>query len=185
MKKVQKKQPRSVNLSKNTKKGIIKQTTTHKRRHFHLPAIRKTNQKLIGLTGYKNQIYHLRVGTSKAECEWLNFMEKVFGCKIEREKVILGMPTIGNKREMFVVDGYIPKGNIVMEYNGSRWHGNPKLFNPNAYDAQLRCTYKELYMKTLRRYHVLNSLGYRVFRVWDTDWKKGINGSYWKPGDPV
>lgn len=182
MKKIQKKPITGRSISK---KPTVKAPTRRRRSHFHLPSLKRSNQKLIGLTRYKNRTYHLRVGTSAAEKIWLDKMESVFGCKIEREKVVLGMPIIGNKREIFVVDGFIPKGNIVLEYNGSRWHGNPRMYNPNQYDLQLKCTYKELYLKTLRRYQVLTALGYKVFRVWDIDWKKGINGSFWKQGDPV
>ena len=35
------------------------------------------------------------------------------------------------------------------------------------------------------RQQVLNALGYKVFYVWEMDWKKGSKGKFWKPGELV
>lgn len=185
MKKTQKKPLTGISLSKLRGKSTIKKTITHRRKRFHLPTMRKGNQKLIGLTGYKNRTYNLRIGQSKSEVLWLNSIEPMFGYKIEREKAVLGLPTIGNKREIFVIDGYLAKGNIAFEFLGSFFHGDKRLYDQNTYCKMLKCTYGQLYAKTLRRFHVLSSLGYKVFYVWELDWKKGNKGKFWKPGDPL
>lgn len=182
MKKVQKKPITGRSISK---KPTVKAPTRRRRSHFHLPSLKRSNQKLIGLTGYKNRTYNLRIGQSKSEVVWLNSLEPIFGCKIEREKVVLGMPVIGNKREMFVLDGYIPKGNVAFEFLGGFFHGDKRLYNPNNYCKMLNCTYGQLYAKTVRRFQVLHALGYKVFYIWELDWKNGSKGKFWKPGDPV
>ena len=185
MKKVQKKPLTGISYSKLVKKTPTKKTTAHRHKKFHLPTIKRTNQKLIGLTGYKNRTYNLRIGQSKSEVLWLNSIEPMFGCKIEREKAVLGLPTIGNRREIFVVDGYLAKGNVAFEFLGNYWHSNPKMYDPKAYSQMLRCTHGQNYLKTVRRFQVLSSLGYKVWYVWESDWKKGSKGKFWKPGEPV
>ena len=139
----------------------------------------------FGLTGYKNRKYNLRIGQSKSEVVWLNSLEPVFGCKIDREKAVLGLPTVGNRREILVLDGYIPKGNIAFEFLGNFWHSNPKMYNSKDYCAMLKCTHGQNYAKTVRRFQTLHSLGYKVWYVWEADWKKGSRGKFWKPGGLV
>lgn len=182
MKKGQKKPIIGVSL---TKKPAKKNPVRRRRTHFQLPTIKRSNQKLIGLTGYKNRKYNLRIGQSKSEVVWLNSLEPVFGCKIDREKAVLGLPTVGNRREILVLDGYIPKGNIAFEFLGGFFHGDRRLYNPNDYCKMLKCTYGQLYAKTLRRFQTLHSLGYKVFFVWELDWKKGSRGKFWKPGELI
>ena len=182
MKKGQKKPIIGVSL---TKKPAKKNPVRRRRTHFQLPTIKRSNQKLIGLTGYKNRKYNLRIGQSKSEVVWLNSLEPVFGCKIDREKAVLGLPTVGNRREILVLDGYIPKGNIAFEFLGNFWHSNPKMYNSKDYCAMLKCTHGQNYAKTVRRFQTLHSLGYKIWYVWEADWKKGSRGKFWKPGGLV
>lgn len=129
--------------------------------------------------------YNIKVGTSKAENIWLNKLELVFRTKIIREQIIYGPIINGNKRQLWVVDGYIPQRRIVCEYNGSRYHGAPKIYPPNKFDKQLGCTYGELYQKTYNRYNYLISCGYSIFYIWDYEDKKGIIGKFYKAGEPL
>lgn len=129
--------------------------------------------------------YNVKVGSSKSERIWLNKMEHVFGVKIIREQIIYGPIINGNKRQIWVVDGYIPDKKICFEYNGSAWHGNPRKYDQRAYFKMTNCTYGELYQKTYNRYNYLLSLGYSIFYVWDDEDKKGLLGRFYKAGEPL
>ena len=128
--------------------------------------------------------YNIKVGTSKAEKIWLDKMERVFNTKIIREQLIYGPIINGNKRQIYVVDGYIPNKRICLEYNGNRAHGGIG-YPHNKFDKQYGCTYGELYRKTYIRYNWLLQNNYAIFYVWESDDKKGIIGKFYRAGEPL
>lgn len=129
--------------------------------------------------------YNIKVGSSVSEARWLNKMETVFSSKIIREQLIYGPIIQGNRRQIYVVDGYIPQTRVVFEYLGNYYHGNPRLYNQREYCNHLKCTYGQLYQKTYSRFNYLCTLGYKVFYVWEDEDKKGIGGKFYKPGTVV
>ena len=147
------------------------------RKYYTTPLCRrkKSNQQLVPIG--KGQ--HIKVGSSKIEGEWIDKL----GVKI-RSYVIYGFSKTMNKRQIYVVDGYDPKNKICFEMNGNRYHGGVG-YPHHKVDPTMKVTYGELYRKTLERYYVLHSLGYKIFRVWESDYKKGRIGLFWNPGDPV
>ncbi len=64
--------------------------------------------------------------------------------------------------------------NTVYEFNGSFWHGDPRIFD--HIDINKRCgqTYGELYSRTLQKKNKLTSLGYLVKTVWQLDYRNGF-----------
>lgn len=80
---------------------------------------------------------------------------------------------IGNRR--FFADGFDPRTNIIYEFNGDSWHGNPKLFKSEDIHPVNKKTYGELYQKTLERKSKLEAAGYKVISIWESDFKKEIN----------
>lgn len=129
--------------------------------------------------------YNIKVGKSVSEEKWLKKLEMVFNTKIIREQLVYGPIINENKRQIYVVDGYIPEKRIVLEYLGSAWHGNPRLYNPRAYFKVTKCTYGELYQKTYDRFNYLLRLNYKVFYLWEDEDKKGILGRFYKAGESL
>lgn len=76
-------------------------------------------------------------------------------------------------KKIFKADGFIKGLNLVLEYNGDAFHGNPKLFRDddlcNPYSWQ---TAKELYDKTMLKKKLLEKAGYHVLTIWENDYKK-------------
>lgn len=128
---------------------------------------------------------NVKIGKSLSEEKWIQKLEIVFNTKIIREQIIYGPIINGNRRQLLVVDGYIPNQRIVCEFNGDYYHGNPKLYDQRAYCKQLKCTYGELYQKTYARYNWLLQHSYKVFYVWENDYKKGIIGKFYRAGEPL
>ncbi len=134
---------------------------------------KKGNQKLIPIGGS-----NIKTGTSKAEKVWLDRL-----CVPVRSQVIYGLRTVGNRRQPYVVDGYNPVTNTVYEYNGEVFHGSHRIpcKNRDLPDKWLKKSPNQLYNETVNRYQVLCSLGYKVFFVWEYDFKNGKSiGRYYR-----
>lgn len=129
--------------------------------------------------------YNIKIGKSVSEERWIQKLEMVFNTRIIREQLIYGPIITGNKRQIYVVDGYIPDKRICLEFNGDYYHGNPKIYDQRSYCKQLKCTYGELYQKTYLRYNWLLQHNYAVFYVWEADYKKGAIGKFYKAGEPL
>lgn len=114
----------------------------------------------------------IRVGSSKAENLWLDKLN----IRV-REKVII----IAGK--MYVVDGFDPRTMTCFEYNGSHAHGAHKLYPTNR-DTKtwLGKTPNELYYGTLERYRILKLHGFKIFFVWDYQFKRGELGRLYRGG---
>ena len=110
---------------------------------------------------------------SKAQINWLNFIQIKDDIHIEhaengKEFII---PTT-----RFKADGYCRTTNTIYEYHGTYWHGDPKKFNTNEINKTTKCTFGELYKKTLEKEEQIKNLGYNLVVIWESDWNK-INKS--------
>lgn len=77
-----------------------------------------------------------------------------------------------DSRTRHYVDGYSKKYNLVLEYFGSRWHGNPTMFymndnTVNPYDTSVTA-YDYLHRTMVTEKKILD-LGYNYIRIWDID----------------
>ena len=66
------------------------------------------------------------------------------------------------------VDGYNEHNNIIYEYLGSFWHGNPKIYNPSDINPVCKKSFGELYQKTIDRIAKFESKGYTVVYEWSS-----------------
>ena len=72
-------------------------------------------------------------------------------------------------------DGYSENKNLILEYHGDFWHGNPKIYNPEEINSVTTTTYGELYQKTLEKQRFCEESGYKYISIWESDWLRGIN----------
>ena len=63
-------------------------------------------------------------------------------------------------------------GNIIVEFNGDFWHGNPEVFPSEKINKINKKSFGELYQKTIRKEQELKNLGYVVISVWEDDFRK-------------
>lgn len=99
---------------------------------------------------------------SKSENQWLNEMNIPNDNK-HRQKILYE----------YRVDGFIPEENKIYEFLGDYWHGNPNIFQPTDLNKHNDKTMGELYNNTIHRFNDLISYGYRLFYIWESDYKKG------------
>lgn len=96
---------------------------------------------------------------NKSENEWLDIMD--ISNKNRQIK-------IGN----YTVDGYDPESNIIYEFYGDYWHGNPNIYNPNHINRNNKKSFGLLYTETIYRENTLRNMGYNVISIWENDFIK-------------
>lgn len=111
---------------------------------------------------------------SKKSIEWLKNIEQHANIKIQHaenggEKLIT---TPDGKR--YYVDGFCESNNTVYEFHGSKYHGDPSVFEPedtpHPYDK--KTTSSELYEKTIIKQNDLIKMGYNVVVMWESEYDK-------------
>jgi hypothetical protein len=69
-----------------------------------------------------------------------------------------------------ITDGYDKATNTIYEFWGDYWHGNPKLFKPDAINTHIGKTFGELYEKTQKKRQRLVQAGYNLVDIWESDY---------------
>jgi len=109
------------------------------------------------------------IGYSKPQIKWLNFLSKYYNINIQHAE---------NDGEYLIpetkyrADGYCKENNTIYEFHGDFWHGNPNIYKDNDINIITKCSYKELYEKTLKKEEMLKKLGYNLVVIWEYDWRK-------------
>jgi hypothetical protein len=98
---------------------------------------------------------------SKGETEFLNYINIK---KENRQKYI----------KPYKVDGL--DNNIIYEFLGNYYHGNPEFFDPNKLNIICKKLYGELYRNTFQRFDKLKQLGYNIKYIWESDWTRYQQG---------
>jgi hypothetical protein len=122
----------------------------------------KKNQYKLGLI--KNNIYCI----SKAE--------KEIGKILEENNIIYKSQYSMNNGKYFY-DFYIPEKNLIIEYNGDFWHGNPEKYNENDIigigSTKMKAKNKWEIDKNKKEYAILK--GYEYITIWESDYLKNKN----------
>jgi hypothetical protein len=105
---------------------------------------------------------------SKPQLIWLEFISKLNNIYIQH---------IGNSIQEFKIpttrylaDGYCRETNTIYEFHGDFFHGNPKIFKSNGFNALCKKTYGELYKKTILKEQKIKKLGFKLIVMWESDW---------------
>jgi len=72
----------------------------------------------------------------------------------------------------YKADGYDSETNTIYEFHGDYWHGNPNKFNADDINPSVKCSYGELYRKTLEKKNALINLGYNYIEMWESDFNR-------------
>jgi len=152
----------------------------HNNYYSYEKSIYINNSKLIEITCPKHESFwqnpnsHLsgkgckrcnKGNTSKIENEWMDSL-KIPNDENHRHVKI----QINGKN--FIVDGYFPNSNIIYEFLGDFWHGNPMVFNFNDINKINDKTFGELFEKTKERIRLFRLNGYKVISIWERNFKK-------------
>ena len=110
---------------------------------------------------------------SKQQIEWLEFLKITISDIQHAENNEEGEFKIPNSR--YTVDGYSRKNNLVLEYHGDFWHGNPKIHNPTDINAVSKKTFGELYNNTVKKQLFCEDAGFICIYIWESEWLRGKN----------
>ena len=72
----------------------------------------------------------------------------------------------------YYVDGIDEETKTVYEFYGDFWHGNLDKYDTNDINSVNKLTFGQLYQKTIDRERVLESLGYKIVSIWESEYKK-------------
>ena len=70
-----------------------------------------------------------------------------------------------------ICDIYIPKLNLIIEYNGDYWHCNPKKYDASYYHQVKKKTAQELWEYDNNKIDLIKSNGYFFEVVWESELK--------------
>jgi len=105
------------------------------------------------------------------QINWLNLLQKLNNINI------MHMENGGEYKipdTNFKADGYCQETNTIYEFNGDFWHGNPKRYDLNEINNVTKCTFGELYQKTLNKEKIIKEMGFNLIVIWESDWIKII-----------
>jgi len=120
-------------------------------------ACEKRHEAYISIYGRvkANGCSQCSLSSISAKCvKWLDKL----GIK-EREQII----KCGKNN--YIVDG--KNNNVIYEYLGSFWHGNPMKFSPDKKHPKTRQTYGTMLYSTIVRLNKLKDLGYEIIYKWE------------------
>ena len=146
---------------------------THTTKHFtRFPFFHNKKQSNIATFKVGGRTYHC--GTSKEEDAWLTKLG-VF----QRQKVIFGY-----SGKIMVVDGIDYSKRIVFEYLGAYCH-SIRAYPKQKWDIPtwMGKTPREMYNETVNRFKFLHANSWKVFFVWDYEFKKGQLGRLYRGGN--
>lgn len=145
--------------------------------YSHIPTLVKASSKVsIGckVHGMFKQLAdsHIRRGHGCRHCS---------ASKWKKENLWLdrcGIPDDITHRQVFLrigtnrykVDGL--KDNVVYEFLGDFWHGNPKFYNPDDVNHVNGRTFGELYDTTIKRIDNIKLAGYDVIYIWENEFNE-------------
>jgi hypothetical protein len=116
-----------------------------------------------------------RFGKLEYECmEYLKlniYPNLIYGSKKKQKKINI------NRYRFYLCDGYDETNNLVLEFHGDYWHGNPKKFDVNNIFCYKK-NKKEIIMgekfwKTISKEILIRKKGYNYGCIWESEYLKG------------
>ena len=104
---------------------------------------------------------------SKAQIDWLEYISNRDGIHIQHA-MNGGEFKIPNSR--YFADGYCRESNMIYEFNGKLYHGDPEVYKCSEYIPYLKSTAGELYDKTMKKEAFIRDQGFELVTMWETEW---------------
>ena len=106
-----------------------------------------------------------RKNMGKLEQLWLDMLKVPTEFRQKRMKV-------GGRSYIF--DAFVPDANIVYEFDGDYWHGNPRFYDPMDLNPSNKTSFGELYQATERKRLAVKKAGLALVSIWESDFCRFI-----------
>ena len=179
--------PKCYGFNKTTEEFVKELITKRGNRYDYSKVIYKTQVDEITIICRKHGEFNQRAAShlhadadcpkcsgrtgSKISKEWLNFKAVQLGCHIQH---------FGNGKEYkipgtnYSADGYASPSNLVLEFYGDYFHGNPRVYDRDEVNKTKKCTFGEIYDNTMARKETILALGFKYEDIWEYDWKRAV-----------
>lgn len=171
--------------SKETKEQISKSRTgkaTGEKNSMTNPKHKeKARQKLKEKWDSGDLEYVRKIMSDKLkETRKLGKIKSVIRSKTEK-KIINEIKKLGyvvehsHKIDTKICDIYLPKLNLIIEFNGDYWHCNPIKYEKDYFHQVKNMTAEQLWEYDKNKIDLIKSKGYNLEVVWESDYKKNQN----------
>jgi len=153
------------NIKKHSKLMMGEKNWMRDKKHSEETKLKISQTKL---NQYKNGEIKINQNCiSSGEVEISNYFDKK-NIKYEQQFTILGYG--------FRYDFYLPKYNIIIEYNGDYWHINPEVYDESKIvDGK---TAKKIWEKDEVKKETAEINGYKFYTIWEKEFRPGYKNEY-------
>lgn len=143
------------------------------------PEHREKSAKMIRQKWKNGEMEHARkiMSDKMKETRRLGKIKSVIRSKKEKE-ILLEIKKLGYevkhslRVDTKICDIYLPKYNLIIEYNGDYWHCNPKKYSENYFNRVKGKTAKELWEYDKNKVDLIIKNGYLLEIIWESDLKE-------------
>ena len=153
---------RSEQFKKEQSERVKKQMEDPKQRQIRSLSMKKSWEN-------GNIIYtpHISTNSSKQEKEFFNLLKQYIN--IKQKHVIKYISKETNRKRHLFPDGYIEELNLIIEFHGSFWHADIRLFPNDESIIHHNKTAKECRNENKNKEMLYKSLGYNYIEIWSYD----------------
>mgnify|MGYP003338908119 FL=1 len=127
--------------------------------------IKDTLLKKYGITNAFALAKHTSL--SKPQKEIIDFLKKNTNYTI-----LCDYPIYNKENKLYKVDILIKELNLIIEFNGSYWHTDPRLYKEDFFMKKKKKFAKEIWQDDEKRIKNLLDMSYKVRVIWEIDYKK-------------
>ncbi len=122
-----------------------------------------------------------KYGKEKGQSKYTNFTKKRVRTSISKTEKYIGSILDDSFTIQYMIDGWkkpfdfgseVKK--IVMEYNGSLWHADPRKYHPEWINPVNKKSSIDIWDKDARKRQSAIDAGYRVYTIWEMDFNNDI-----------
>jgi len=110
---------------------------------------------------WRNGVFNRKDYRSKGQIEVEEVLKKL-KYKVISEYIINTRP----------YDIYIPNLNLIIEFNGTYWHLDERVYGKNFYDKSREITINAVHKNDDEKINLALSKGFKVKVIWQLDWEK-------------
>lgn len=143
--------------------------------------VKVTKKKRYGSANYNNmekyyktmtRLYGVKCGFQLPSCQSAGNQISKFQRRVY-DKVLLTHPDALLEHYLSdvqkSVDIYVPSKKLIIECHGDYWHCNPKKYKASYYNPNVHLTAKQIWKRDKHRSKDMESSGYNVNIVWESD----------------